>query len=130
MPLTAQSKDRLRFVLTATGVALVAIPALVASVVLIPGLSHVNWKWMRFAVVTTFFVVYCLKSYWRARRDPRFWTILVGVLAIHFTGVGYFFWAGTGLPLMVFGPTVALEFALLAVTVYHFLGVGPAVSRH
>jgi len=129
MPLTAQSKDRLRLALTAGGVALVAIPALVASVVLIPGLSHVNWKWMRFAVVTTFFVVYCLKSYWRARRDPR-WTILVGVLAIHFTGVGYFFWAGTGLPLMVFGPTVALEFALLAVTVYHFLGVGPAVSRH
>ena len=53
-----------------------------------------------------------------------------GVFGIHFTGVGYFFWAGTGLPLMVFGPTVALEFALLAVTVYHFLGVGPAVSRH
>jgi hypothetical protein len=115
-------------VLTATGVALIAIPAIVASVVLIPGLSHLNWKWARFSVVTIFFVVYCLKSYWRARGDPRFWTILLGVLAIHFMGVGYFFWAGTGLPLMLFAPTVALEFVMLALTVHHFLGVGPAVS--
>jgi hypothetical protein len=58
----------------ATGVAILAIAAIVATVVLIPGQSHIDSKWGRFTVVTTFFVVYCGKSYWRARIHLRFWS--------------------------------------------------------
>jgi hypothetical protein len=130
MPLSSHAKDRVRLLLVATGVAIVAIPAIVAAVVLIPGQDRISWKWARFAVVTTFFVVYCLKTYWLARRHLRFWAILFGIFVIHFLGVGYFYYAGPGLPLMVFGPVVALEWALLALAVYRVLGIGPPASRH
>ena len=129
MSLSPKAKDRVRLLLAATGVAVVAIPAIVAVIILIPGQDRINWKWGRFTVVTIFFVVYCLTTYWRARKDLRFWAILFGIFVLHFLGVGYFYYAGPGLPLMVFGPIVALEWALLAVAVYHFLGIGPPAAR-
>ena len=106
-----------------------AIPAIIAAVVLVPGQSQINWKWARFFVVTTSFVVYCLKTYWRARRHLRFWAILLGVLIIHFLGVGYFFYDGSGLPLMLFGPIVALEWTLLAIAVYYVLDISPPPGK-
>jgi hypothetical protein len=127
--LSPHTKDRVRLLLVAVGVAIVAIPAIVAAIVLIPGQDRINWKWGRFTVVTIFFVVYCLKTYWLARKLLRFWAILFGILVIHFLGVGYFYYAGPGLPLIVFGPTVALEWALLALAVYHVLGIGPPAAR-
>ncbi len=130
MPMTSYTKDRLRLLLIATAVAVVAVPIIVSTVVLVPDLQHVNWKWVRFTIVTIFFVGYCLKSYWRARRHLRFWGILLVVLCVHFVGVGFFFYTGKGLPLMIFGPTVGLEFGLLALSVYHFLGIGPSGPRH
>ena len=77
-----------------------------------------------------FFVVYCLKTHWRARKHLRFWPILLGILIMHFLGIGYFYYAGLGLPLILFGPTVAVEWALFAIIIYHVLGIGPAVSQH
>jgi hypothetical protein len=124
-----QVKDRLRLVLVAMGVAMIAIPVIVATVWLVPGLNHVNWKWGRFTVVTAFFVVYCLKTYWRDRKHLEFWGILFVIFVIHFVGVGFFFYAGPGLPLFTFGPVVGLEWGLLAVAVYHFLGIGPPAHK-
>lgn len=59
-----------------------------------------------------------------------FWAIFLGVLVLHILGVGYFYYAGVGLPLLVFGPVVALEWVLLAIAVHHFLGIGPPMRKH
>jgi hypothetical protein len=98
-----------------------------AGIVFVPKryVDDLSWKWARFTVVTIAFVVYCLKTYWRARKSPQFWALLLGILVIHFLGVGYFFYSGEGLPLAFFGPTVALEWALLALIIYHTLGIAP-----
>ena len=133
MPLTAQTRDRLRLVVVAIGLAIILLGVMWASFVLIPKqyLDSVfsSSKWGRFGVVTICFAVYCLKTYWRARKHLRFWAILLGIFVLHFLGVGYFYYAGPGLPLLVFGPTVALEWALLALAVYHFLGIGPPAHK-
>jgi hypothetical protein len=127
MPLSPQTKDRVLLLLTAIGVAAVAMVVMFAGIVLVPKryVDHLFWKWARFTVVTISFVVYCLKTYWRARKSPQFWALLLGILVIHFLGVGYFFYSGEGLPLAFFGPTVALEWALLALIIYHTLGIAP-----
>jgi hypothetical protein len=125
MSMNSDTKDRVRLLIVATGVAIVAIPTVVAAVVLIPGLNHINWKWARFTVVTVFLIVFCVKTYWRARAHLRFWGILLAVLVLHFVGIGFFFYRGSGLPLILFGPAVGLEFGLLALAVYRFLGIGP-----
>jgi hypothetical protein len=117
----------MRFLLVATAVATVVVLFALVTAALTPGLygRRVDWKWVRFALVTIVFVGYCLKTYWRARKRLGFWVILFGVLVIHFLGVGYFYYAGSGLPLLLFGPAVALEWALLALGVYRFLDIGP-----
>jgi len=127
MSLRPKVKDRVRLLVLATGLATAAVLFILVTAVLTPELygSRVDWKWLRFAVVTAFFLVYCLKTYWSARKRPGFWVILLGILAIHFLGVGHFYYAGAGLPLMLFGPAVALEWTLLALAVYRFLGIGP-----
>jgi hypothetical protein len=127
MDLSPQTKDRVLLLLIAIGVAAIAMVVMLAVIVLVPQryLDHLSWKWARFTVVTIAFVVYCLKTYWRARKSPHFWALLLGILVIHFLGVGYFFYSGEGLPLAFFGPTVALEWALLALILYHTLGIAP-----
>jgi hypothetical protein len=129
--LNPMPKDQLRLLLVALGLAAAVILTALATTVLTPGIygHRIDWKWLRFGVVTIFFVGYCLKTYWKARKHLEFWGILFGVLAVHFLGVGYFYYAGMGLPLLVLGPTVALEWALLALAVYHFLGIGPLVRK-
>jgi hypothetical protein len=131
MPLSTKTKDRTLLLLTAIGVAAVAMVSMFAIIVLVPHryLDHLSWKWVRFAVVTLAFVVYCLRTYWRARKSPKFWAFLLGILVLHLLGVGYFFYTGEGLPLAIFGPTVALEWALLALIVYHSLGIAPETLR-
>ncbi len=110
---------------------MLAVVFVLATATITPGLyrHEINWKWVRFTVVTIAFAVYCLKTYWVARKRLRFWAILLGIFVLHFLGVGCFYYAGSGLPLLVFGPTVALEWALLALAVYRFLGIGPTVVR-
>jgi len=132
MSLSPKAKDRVRLLIVAIGVAVLAIVFVVSTAVIAPGLyrKEVAWKWIRFAIVTVVFVGYCLKTYWRVHKRLGFWLILIGILILHFLGVGYFYYAGAGLPLLVFGPIVALEWALLAVVIYHFLDVGPSVRNH
>jgi len=131
MSLSLATKDRIRLVLIATAVAAVLLTLIWFSVTLTPERyrGRIDWKWGRFIVVTIFFVGYCLRTYWKARKHLGFWCILLGVLVLHLLGVGYFYYAGAGLPLLVFGPVVALEWALLAVAVHHFLGIGPPIGK-
>jgi hypothetical protein len=132
MPLSAQRKDRLRLLIAAIGMAIVALAVIWASLALVPEQykGRIDWKWARFGAVSIFFVLYCLKTYWRARRHALFWILLLGILAVHFFGIGYLFLKGAGLPLLIFGPTVALEWGVLAFAVYHFLGIGPPLRKH
>jgi hypothetical protein len=131
MPLRPQVADRIRLFVAALGVALIALIAMWTSFVLVPQryFDQVSPKWGRFGVVTIVFAAYCLRTYWGARKQLGFWVILLGIFMIHFFGVGYFFYIGQGLPLLTFGPTVALEWALLALSVYHFLGIGPPLRK-
>src|SRR5215472_443297 len=98
MPLTTQSRDRLRLLLAATGVAIVLLAVVWASLVWIPEryLDSVLSKWARFIVVSTFFVGYCVKTYWHARKHLLFWILLLCVLILHFLVVGYFWFVGEG----------------------------------
>jgi hypothetical protein len=128
MSLSPKAKDRVRLLLAAGALAIVALLVIWYSVVLTPEQyrNRIDWKWARFTVVTIFFMGYCLKTYWKARKHLGFWIVLLGVFVLHFLGVGYFYYAGAGLPLLVFGPTVALEWTLLALIVYHLLGIAPS----
>jgi hypothetical protein len=132
MSLHSEAKDKIRLWLTAASVAAVVIASLIGAMVFKPELyrHEIHWKWVRFAIVTIAFAAYCLKTYWKARNHLRFWMILLGVFALHFLGVGYFYYAGAGLPLFIFGPVVALEWALLAFAIYHFLGIEPPMRKH
>ncbi len=125
-------KDQLRLWMTAVGVATLIIASLLSALVFLPELFRyeINWKWVRFTTVTVTFIGFCLKTYWRARNRLEFWVMLSGVLVLHFIGVGYFYYAGAGLPLLVFGPVVALDWALLAIGIYRFLGIGPSVHAN
>jgi hypothetical protein len=131
MPLSAEARDQIRLLLAAIGVAVLVIVSVIGTMAFAPALyrHEINWKWVRFGVVTVGFAAYCLWTYWKARKHLAFWGILLGVLVLHFLGVGYFYYAGAGLPLLVFGPVVALEWALLAVAVHHFLGIGPPIGK-
>jgi len=131
MSLSPEAKDRVRLLLVATGVATVIVLFSVVTAVLAPQVyrHQIDWKWVRFTVVTIMFIGYCLKTFWRARKRLGFWVILLGIFVIHFLGVGYFYYAGAGLPLVVFGATVALEWAMLALAVYRFLGIRPSVHK-
>jgi hypothetical protein len=126
---SAEAKDQIRLLLYGVGTALVVLVCMWAMLVLIPKhyRDRVPWKWVRLAVVSTVFIVYCLKTYWQARKDWHFWLILLGVFGIHFAGMGYLFYRSEGLPFVFFGPAVALEWALLAVILYHVLGIAPRV---
>jgi hypothetical protein len=64
MPPTSRAKDRFRLVLVATGVAIVAIPVIIATIVLVPRryLDSIFSKWGRFTLVTIFFAAYCVKT--------------------------------------------------------------------
>jgi hypothetical protein len=44
---------------------------------------------------------------------------------LHAFGVGYFYYAGDGLPFALFGPVVALEWALMAFVIYRTLRIQP-----
>jgi hypothetical protein len=131
MPLRTEVKDQIRLLLMAAGVAALVIVLVIGTMVFAPGLyrHEINWKWVRFGVVTVGFAAYCLWTYWKARKHLAFWGILLCVLVLHLLGVGYFYYAGAGLPLLIFGPVVALEWALLAIAVHHFLGIGPPIRR-
>ena len=130
--MNTETKDNIRLWLSAACVAALVIVLLIGALEFKPELyqHEINWKWMRFTIVTIAFAAYCLKTYWKARKYLRFWIILLGVFALHFLGVGYFYYAGAGLPLLIFGPVVALEWALLAFAIYHFLGIGPPMREH
>jgi hypothetical protein len=131
MPLKATAEDQIRLLLAAAGVGALVIVLVIGTMALAPGLykHEINWKWVRFGVVTVGFAAYCLWTYWKARKHLGFRGILLGVLVLHLLGVGYFYYAGAGLPLLIFGPVVALEWALLALSVHHFLGIGPPIRR-
>jgi hypothetical protein len=52
MPLSAQTKDRLLLLLAASGVAIVALAAIWATLVLVPEQysERIDWKWARFGL--------------------------------------------------------------------------------
>jgi hypothetical protein len=122
----------MRLLIAALGLAVIAGSLMLGFLILVPEQyrDRIDWKWARFGVVTVVFAGYCLRTYWRARNHLRFWGILSCVFIVHFFGVGYFFYRGPGLPLLAFGPIVALEWAALALAVYHFLGIGPPVQKY
>lgn len=80
---------------------------------------------MRFLFVSVGFVGYAIRAYWKLRRSLIFWSIFLGFLVIHLLGIGYFFYAGPGLPLLIFGPSCAVELMGMGFVIYWILGVGP-----
>jgi len=125
------TKDAAKLLLTAVGIVALCFVLLVVTVKFEPQwFSHrLNWKWIRFSVVTIWFVFFCIKGYWQARRHIAFWAILGSMLMLHLFGVGYFYYAGDGLPLLLFGPVVALEWALMAFVIFRTLHIQPDLKE-
>jgi hypothetical protein len=127
VPLKTQLSDTARLLLTALVVVLVFMLVVVLSVALVPHqyTERIQGKWVRFGIVSIGFWGYTLKAYWKLRKSPNFWAILLGFLVIHLFGAGYFFYVGRGLSLLVFGPVCGVEFGCMALIIYWCLGVGP-----
>jgi hypothetical protein len=68
---------------------------------------------------------YAIKAYWKLRRLWVFWSIFLAFFFLHVLCLGYFFYAGEGLPLLTFGPACGLELMGMALVIYRVLGVGP-----
>jgi hypothetical protein len=82
-------------------------------------------KWERFALLTLCLLGFLVKAYWKVRTDVRFWSIYLVFTAIHFVGLGYFFWFGNGLPFPIFELACAAEIIGMGLVIYWVLGVGP-----
>lgn len=121
-----QLGDKTRLIFAAIIVAIAFVGGIVLFAELVPAQYRVQTKWVRFLLVSVVFVGYAIRAYWKLRRSLVFWGILLGFLVIHLFGVGYFFYAGSGLPLLVFGPLCAVELAAMGFVIYWILGVGPA----
>jgi hypothetical protein len=128
MSLKASTKDHVRLILTAIGIVSLGFVLLLGLGRFAPGIfrHHPNLKLIRFLVISVVFAGYCVKVYWKARKHLEFWAILTAVLALHFFGVGYFFFTGPGLSTLTLGVVGGLEMALLAVALYRVLGIAPS----
>jgi hypothetical protein len=122
-----QLGDRTRLIIAAFAVAIATIVGIVLIADFIPAqyTHRIQPKWVRFGLVSVGFVGYGIKAYWKLRRSLTFWSIFLTFLAIHVVGLGYFFYAGEGLPLVLFGPACAVELMCMALVTYRVLGVGP-----
>src|SRR5579883_2075504 len=98
MPLRVHTNDRMRLILTSVAMAIAIMLAIVIGVALVPRkyTEYVEAKWVRFAFVNAFLVLYELKAYWKLRKSIQFWAIFVGSLIVYLFGLGYFFHNGNG----------------------------------
>ncbi len=122
----ARLGDHTRLILAAIVVAIAFVGGIVLFAEFVPAQYRVQTKWVRFLFVSAVFVGYAIRAYWRLRKSLIFWSIFLAFLAIHLLGVGYFFYVGSGLPLLVFGPACAIELMGMGFVIYWILGVGPA----
>jgi len=53
MPPSPEAKESMSAGVAATGVAMTAIPVIVAAAWLFPRQRHINWKWARFTLLCT-----------------------------------------------------------------------------
>jgi hypothetical protein len=118
--------DKTRLILAAIVVAIAFIGGVVLFAESVPVQHRIQTKWVRFLFVSVVFVGYAVRAYWKLRRSFAFWSIFLVFLVIHLLGVGYFFNAGSGLPLLIFGPICAVELIGMGFVIYWILGVGPA----
>jgi len=128
MSLKTHPNDRKRLILTALAAAIVIMLVVSSLAIFVPfqATTRVEGKWVRFGLVSIALLAYSIATYWKLRKSLTFWAVFLGYLAIHMLGVGYFFYFGRGLPLLLFGPICGIEWALMALIVYWILGVGPS----
>ena len=114
-----------RLILAAIVVAIAFVGGIALIAEFVPAQHRIQTKWVRFLFVSVVFVGYAIRAYWKLRRSLVFWSIFLGFLVIHLLGIGYFFYVGSGLPLLVFGPVCAVELMGMGFVIYWILGVGP-----
>jgi hypothetical protein len=119
--------DRNRLLLTAFVLAAMLTGCILLIVSVVPPrfLNRLQTKWIRFGVVTVFFVCYTLKAYWKLRRRVSFWAIYILVLVIHIWGWGHFFFYGNGVSTVTFAVAGAAEFGCMGLVIYWTLGIWP-----
>jgi hypothetical protein len=119
--------DRRRLLLTAFVLSVIVTGAILLLVAVVPSryLNHFETKWIRFVVVTSFFIWYTLKAFWKVRKRPAFWAIFLTVLITHVWGIGQFFYRGNGVSLVTFMLAGMAEFACMGLAIYWVLGVSP-----
>jgi hypothetical protein len=122
--------DKTRLILAAIVVAIVFVGGIMLFAEFVPVQHRIQTKWVRFLFVSVLFVSvgfvgYAIRAYWKLRRSLIFWSVFLGFLVIHLLGIGYFFYVGSGLPLLVFGPVCAVELMGMGFVIYWILGVGP-----
>jgi len=132
MPLRIQINDRRRLILVAFTLAVVIVTLGVSIGLLVPAqyTHRIQGKWVRFGVMTVFFIVYSLKTYWRAVKSVGFWGIFLSFTALHLFGVGHLWSVYNGLSTLAVGLVGAVEWGCMALFIYWILGVGPDLRRH
>jgi hypothetical protein len=122
-----QLTDLGRLILTALGVTTVILLGIVLVAVFVPAKysASIQFKWLRFGLITVYLVVFSLKAYWSAHKSVGFWCIFLGFLALYLLGVGHL-WAVYGglstLEVMLVG---GMGFICLGLVNYWVLGIRP-----
>lgn len=129
MPLRIELTDRKRLILAALAVAIATIVVIALTVVYVPAryTDRIQGRWVRFALVTIFFIVFSLNSYWKSRKSLGFWGIFLSFLTLHLLGVGHLWAIYNGLSTLVVGLVGGAEWVCMALVIYWVLGVGPDV---
>jgi hypothetical protein len=132
VPLNFKLSDRGRLIVSALAVAIVTMAAIILAVVFVPAqyAEKIQGKWVRFALMTIFFFVFSMKSYWKERKSMGFWGIFLSFLALHIFGLGHLWAVDNGLSTLEVALAGGAEFVLMALVIYWLLGVGPDPRPH
>src|SRR5450631_1215454 len=127
MPMNSRAADRTNMLLAAFALAFLFVFFVLA----VPDSAGriLFSKWGRFVSMILVLFGFLLRVYWRALSSLAFWSLLIGFMALHTVAIGYFYYAGGGIPFVLVGIFGGAEIVAFAVLVYWILGIEPRL-RH
>lgn len=127
-----QLTDRSRLILVALMAAILGMAVASLLVVYLPPryADEIQGKWVRFGAMTSVFVAFSLKAFWKLRTSLSFWLIFLIFLLLHVVGVGHLWAVYNGLSTTMVGLLGGAEWGFMGLVIYWVLGVGPDLHAH
>ena len=125
-----QPSDRWRIIWFPLAPILLALVGVFSGLVIPPKYTDkIPWKWVRFAAMTLFFIVFSMRKYRNAPGSLRLWCIFLIFLAVHVLGVGYLWHLEDGFSTIGVAIVGTAEWICMALVIYWLLGITPDFRR-